>query len=867
MINPNVIEAIALRMQAHDCCHNPFRLVFWHSDGLDTGEFAEYREACAERSWELIDAATLGPLALKSRLRDEPDISFVILLTGEQPEPRRDSLLDLKLSFPVFRADDLSLYLDELGLGSRVDLRDYVDSRLAFFKSKARRDGLRRIGLKAATENRITLDAKLLAVLANADGHRLEDLLLALVSRLAPEESLGALLGPFDLEVVFWSTIKDAFGFEDANPNLSKLVLRLFYSDLSYALDMGHASKVSRKIASYLVPDTGSAFRFCQSWRNTVSARPAYIHWMRWVTSSTEPLLNELLGGLDLASLDGIRCFDANKWMLALLVNGLKVQASADELRRIAEFAEAKAYQDFWLNPAESEQYAKAYAACEAGAKFMLAMTTFSADASMGTQALAKSYCDTWYLIDQAYRQYREQNEALVSWDLFKNLGVLLDSSYVDRFLQVLGAAWEQALLGDRQSLDQWSILPGCSQADFFSRHVKAHLDSGELRRVYVIVSDALRYETAMELHDHLAANNRLKLDCSAMQSMLPSITRLGMAALLPHRTLSWGVNQNLMVDGLNSQGLDGRSRILEIVNGIAVDGSELIAMKREAARAFVKDKSVVYIYHDKIDAIGDKQSSEEHTFSACRDAIKEIEGMVNYVMNTLQGSRIIITADHGFIYIPGDPQESMKTTLPAAIPGTLETKKRYIIGKQLAEYPGTIRGSLKLDDPASDVGFLVPRGIQRFHFKGGAQFFHGGIMPQETIVPVLTVRPAGEGAKSSSAIRKVELGVMSLPQTITTRQISPRIHQDEPVGPAILARTVKVGIYKDGNPVSDEPVVLFNASSSTHTDLRRTVPLHLLGGEFDGKALYRFSITDEESGVEIYGQDLHISLMIADEF
>lgn len=867
MINQSVIEAIVLRMQAYDCCHNPFRLVFWHSDGLDGDEFSEYREVCAEHSWELIDAATLGPLALKSRLRDEPDTSFVILLTGEQPEPKKDPLLDLKLSFPVFKADNLSLYLDELGLGSRMDLRDYVASRLAFFKGKARRDSLRSIGLKAATETRATLDAKLLAVLVNADGHRLEDLLIALVSRLAPEESLGALLGPFDLEAVFWSTIKDAFGFEDANPNLSKLVLRLFYSDLVYALDMGHASKLSRKLVSYLVPDTGAAFRFCQSWRNTVSARPAFIHWMRWVTSSTEPLLNELLGGLDLASLDGIRCFDTNKWMLALLVNGLKVQASADELRRIAEFAEAKTSQDFWLSPADSEQYTKAYAACEAGATFMLAMTTFSADVSMGAQAMAKAYCDTWYLLDQAYRHYREHNEALASWDLFKNLSSRLDASYIERYLQVLGAVWEQALLGNQQCLEEWSILPGSSQDGFFARHVRAPLDSGELRRVYVIISDALRYEVAMELHDHLAANTRLKLDCSAMQSMLPSITRLGMAALLPHHTLSWGANQNLLVDGLNSQGLDARSKILESVNGIAVDGFDLISMKREAARAFVKDKSVVYIYHDKIDAIGDKQSSEEHTFSACRDAIKEIESMVNFVVNTLQGSRIIITADHGFIYIPTDPQESMKTALPAAIPGTLETKKRYLIGKQLAEYPGAIRGSLRLDDPTSDVGFLVPRGIQRFHFKGGAQFFHGGIMPQETIVPVLTVRLAGENAKSTSAVRKVELGVMSLPQTITTRQINPRIHQDEPVGPSILARTVKVGIYKDGLPVSDEPVVLFNSSSGTHTDLRRTVPLHLLGGDFDGKALYRFSITDEESGVEVYGQDLHISLMIVDEF
>jgi len=867
MINPKVIEAITLRMKSHDCCHNPFRVVFWHSDGLEDCELSEYREIFANHSWTLIDAANVGSLALKSRLRDEPDTAFVILLTGVQPEPQRDPLLDLKLSFPVFRADDLSLYLDELGLGSRADLRDYIAIRLAFFKSKARREGLFHIGLKAATETRDTLDAKLLAVLVGADGDRLDDILLTLVSHLGPEEGVTALLGPFDLEKVFWRTIREAFGFEDTNPNLSKLVLRLFFSDFSYALNISPTIKVSRKIAPYVVPDVGAAFRFCQTWRNTVSARPAYIKWMRWIASSTESLLNELLGGLDLRSLDAIRCFDVNKWILALMVKGLMPQANSAELRKIAEFAEAKATQDFWLNPAEADLYSKAYLACKAAARFLIALATFSPNAGLGAQALAKSYCDTWFLIDQSYRQYREQSEGLATWDLFKNLGVFMDSSYIDQFLQVLGVAWEQALLGSTQTLEQWSILPGCYQKDFFARHVQAPLDSAELRKVYVIVSDAMRYETAMELHDLLVMNSRLKLDCSAMQSMMPSITRLGMAALLPHHELSWGVSQNLLVDGLNSQGIDSRSRILESVNGIAVDGLELIAMKREAARAFVKDRSVVYIYHDKIDAIGDKQSSEEHTFGACRDAIKDIENIVNFVVNTLQGARIVITADHGFLYIPGDPTESMKTTLLAAIPGTIETKKRYIIGRQLAEYPGAIRGNLKLGDSASDIGFLVPRGIQRFHFKGGAQFFHGGIMPQETIVPVLTVRLAGEGSKSSSTKRKVELGVMSLPQTITTRQINPRIHQDEPVGPAIMARTVKVGIYKDEAPVSDEPVVMFNASSSSHTDLRRTVPLHLLGGEFDGKALYHFSITDEESGVEVYGQDLHISLMIADEF
>jgi hypothetical protein len=208
-----------------------------------------------------------------------------------------------------------------------------------------------------------------------------------------------------------------------------------------------------------------------------------------------------------------------------------------------------------------------------------------------------------------------------------------------------------------------------------------------------------------------------------------------------------------------------------------------------------------------------------------------------------------------------------MKASLPSAIPGTIENKKRYIIGEHLAEYPGAIRGRINLDDGNANINFLVPRGIQRFHFKGGAKFFHGGIMPQETIVPVIVVKLAGDSLKALPTIRKVDLGVISLPQTITTRLINPRIHQDEPVGIGIQARTVKVGIYMDGMPVSDEPVIVFNATGSSHTDLRRTVPLHLLKGDFDPKILYRFSIIDEDNGVEVYGQDVHISLIIADEF
>lgn len=36
---------------------------------------------------------------------------------------------------------------------------------------------------------------------------------------------------------------------------------------------------------------------------------------------------------------------------------------------------------------------------------------------------------------------------------------------------------------------------------------------------------------------------------------------------------------------------------------------------------------------------------------------------------------------------------------------------------------------------------FLIPKGIQRFHFSGGARFVHGGTMLQEVCVPVLQIK------------------------------------------------------------------------------------------------------------------------------
>ena len=105
---------------------------------------------------------------------------------------------------------------------------------------------------------------------------------------------------------------------------------------------------------------------------------------------------------------------------------------------------------------------------------------------------------------------------------------------------------------------------------------------------------------------------------------MLPSYTGLGMAALLPHKTLDYNENGTIRVDGLPCSSLEQRSKVLASVEGIAVKAEAFMGMKKDEGRAFIKPYRVVYIYHNQIDAVGDSASTEDHTFDAVRKAIDD---------------------------------------------------------------------------------------------------------------------------------------------------------------------------------------------------------------------------------------------------
>jgi hypothetical protein len=61
------------------------------------------------------------------------------------------------------------------------------------------------------------------------------------------------------------------------------------------------------------------------------------------------------------------------------------------------------------------------------------------------------------------------------------------------------------------------------------------------------------------------------------------------------------------------------RDGILQAVSGLTCKCDELMAKKKDDGRGFVKDKRVVYIYHNTVVAIGHDGKTEGHTFEAVR--------------------------------------------------------------------------------------------------------------------------------------------------------------------------------------------------------------------------------------------------------
>ena len=101
-------------------------------------------------------------------------------------------------------------------------------------------------------------------------------------------------------------------------------------------------------------------------------------------------------------------------------------------------------------------------------------------------------------------------------WAVLHGLRETIEQLYSGWFIPHLATAWAKVVEGSDGQLKTWTVPEVTSQQAFFEREVLP-LYQGGVKRVFVVISDALRLEVAHELVQLTNSKNGFKARLGAM--------------------------------------------------------------------------------------------------------------------------------------------------------------------------------------------------------------------------------------------------------------------------------------------------------------------------------------------------------------
>jgi len=434
-------------------------------------------------------------------------------------------------------------------------------------------------------------------------------------------------------------------------------------------------------------------------------------------------------------------------------------------------------------------------------------------------QQYLSAYTKEWSRIDHHYRKaiwyYRFKIDFAdvplqLDWD--KQLDTLNEHYRI--FLEKSNREWLKCWSAKQFDIKTLGATP---QYNFYQKEIKP-LD----QKVAVIISDGLRYEAGLELLEALNADAKNVAQARFMVASVPSKTSVGMANLLPGKNYEFQ-NGRIRVDNFDSGFSDKRDVILKAAeaDSIVVGFVDLEKKSQKELRDILKAK-VVYIYHNKIDATG--HASESDTFSAVDGTIEQLTKFIKKLHGSYNVSKVIVTADHGFLYNDYVIEERDKEKGSGL--ESLISDSRFEVSpkseKPSLGYSFPLKNTTKF---LEDLFVIIPNSVNRYSGSGrGNQYVHGGASLQELIVPVIESSRKREGVSGL-----VTPSLVTKDPKVVSNVLKFILIQEEPVGASIKERTIMAGIYRDSQLVSNEKEIELNKTSSNPTDRVFQVDLHLV--------------------------------------
>jgi uncharacterized protein (TIGR02687 family) len=381
-----------------------------------------------------------------------------------------------------------------------------------------------------------------------------------------------------------------------------------------------------------------------------------------------------------------------------------------------------------------------------------------------------------------------------------------LNSKY-DRFLIEFNGEWQKLLAENNFNFHNINCN---KQFNFYEDNLK-----GVDYKMAVIISDAFRYELGFELYNDLLAESKNNLTIQPCLASIPSYTNLGMTNLLPNNGITVEKGEQDLVYKINGKPINSQNRqaILQenVPESVTIDYAEIIKFDRDTGRKFFIENKLVYIYHDWIDAIGDKKRTEHETLEETSKAADQIKRLIKKIhgWNILH---VLVTSDHGFLFNHNELKESDREMLPKG-KGYIKDNTRFVIsdgfeGKQEG-YVFDMKNTTNIE---TDLKIAIPRAINRYRKQGnvGVQFVHGGASIQELITPVIKYYKQKKETTETVTFRRIDNV-----NRIATGTIKVTLFQNDPVTNDLKSLDISIGLYNDnGVLLSNEVVVSCNATS-----------------------------------------------------
>lgn len=825
-------------------------IVFWY-DG--DGEFLEDIDTLNLDNVRTLKLTNNNYFYIRYELEKVDTTSNILIYANMQkPNPRENWLLDIYKYSIEFSTDKTTVLMRDLNI-KEASLIPIIKSYSKFFNNKERYAAFKKYSIDEYTEDAIHIGV--LSALCKLPNPNFEEVTKILLEEILSEDKKYydniSKFGDID---AFWELVSKYYGYDLEEKTIGKLMILLSITDLDDKVN----KELPKNYTSYISNKKSNCCIFINHFMNDREDSKVYKELADKIQSVIK--LDNVVAKWN--SDDFIKC-DTFRYFDEYIIKNLSdiLQSGASEFDNYL----STIYKRKSLNWYSDYKYY--YNALEQAIELLRIKDNIESIKERKPLDMIESYYkndkNSYYLIDKAYRKFYVAYDKIENKDILYSLMEKVEDIYTNWYLDELAVKWSSSLKEDLEST--WNIGGLISQRMFYSNFVEPHLVKNE--KVFVIISDALRYDCAKELCDILNIERKGTATIDALQGVLPSYTKLGMASLLPNKSISLDDKNNVYVDGISASGTENRDKILKArcSESIAVAYNDIKDISSNDFRNMFSGKKAIYIYHNLIDARGDNASTEREVFDSVEDAFIELKQLVKNVVNRANGSNVYITSDHGFLYRRGNLNETHKIKYDSDD----KYGKRYAISDNYEEKPGTLTFSMDyILGSDSNKYVTVPRGEVRFAKQGaGSNYVHGGSMPQEIIIPVIKFKNSrGQGAVDE----KVEVEMTTISRKITTPRFTINFLQKDRVEDKKLPLMLKAYFEdSEGNVISNENSIFADSKSTNNEDRIYKERFTLKSISYNKNSKYYLVLEEDESDVknEYARYEFIIDIAIQDEF